>query len=126
MGRVLLDLGGKLGIQATGEFPHYGTDVRNRPFDRQRSVRNLGTVASSLEHPWNKIDHLKGNFGFFPGARATESTRFLERAMGIELLSQILSLGTARRYHRSSSQLVPSGAKLTVNEHRRKHEGRQR
>lgn len=42
----------------------------------------------------------------------------LDRAMGIELHSQILSLNTARRYHRSKSQLVPSGAihGSTVNE----------
>jgi hypothetical protein len=31
--------------------------------------------------------------------------------MGIELHSEILSLNTARRYHRSESQLAPSGAR---------------
>jgi hypothetical protein len=41
-----------------------------------------------LEHLWNKIDHLKGDFGWFPGVRATESTRFMERAMGIEPTSE--------------------------------------
>jgi hypothetical protein len=34
----------------------------------------------------------------------------LERAMGIELYSQILSLNNARRCRHSKSQLVPSGA----------------
>jgi hypothetical protein len=42
-----------------------------------------------LEHLWNKIDHLKGDFGWFPGVRATESTRFMERAMGIKPTSEI-------------------------------------
>jgi hypothetical protein len=45
---------------------------------------------------------------------STASTGFMERAMGIELYSQTLSLNNARRCRRSQSQLVPSGAKLKL------------
>ena len=45
--------------------------------------------------------------------------------MGIELHSQILSLNTARRYHRSKSQLVPSGADtFKRNAHRTQRDSR--
>lgn len=37
---------------------------------------------------------------------------FMERAMGIELRSENISLGVRRCYHRSKSQLVPTGAEL--------------
>src|SRR5215469_5497482 len=52
-----------------------------------------------MEHLWNKIDHLNGNFRVVPGLRATESTRFMERAMGIELHPKSLSLAGTRCYH---------------------------
>src|ERR1700736_454540 len=42
--------------------------------------------------------------------RSTESSGFMERAMGIELHPTILSLIERRRYRRSMSQLVLYGA----------------
>ena len=61
------------------------------PFSPVGSPKTFGTTRKALEHLWNKIDHLKGNCGSFPGVRATESTRFMERAMGIEPIANSLS-----------------------------------
>ena len=41
-----------------------------------------------LEHPWNKTLSLWGDFQQFPGGKAIESSRILERAMGIEPTSE--------------------------------------
>jgi hypothetical protein len=55
--------------------------------------------------------HFQGSFQQLSRVRLIESSRFMERAMGIELISQFLSPSETRRYHRSKSQLVPFGAK---------------
>ena len=79
----------------------------NRRVQDARCGRNPRPTAS-------KIGEFRGDFGSGKPVRSTESSEFMERAMGIELYSQILSLNNARRCRRSKSQLVPSGAKLKV------------
>ena len=77
----------------------------NRRVQDARCGRNPRPTAS-------KIGEFRGDFGSGKPVKPTASTGFMERAMGIELYSQILSLNNARRCRRSKSQLVPSGAKL--------------
>jgi len=40
-----------------------------------------------LEHPWNKALKLWGDFQQLPGIEEIESSGFMERAMGIEIIA---------------------------------------
>jgi len=48
----------------------------------------FGTIARVLEHSSTKTPRQNGTIRWVPGVRATESTRFMERAMGIEPTSE--------------------------------------
>jgi hypothetical protein len=79
---------------------------------RDQAARSLfpPIERTSLQLP-TKTGHFKAVFQCFSRVRSTESSEVMERAMGIELYSQILSLNNARRCRHSKGQLVPSGAK---------------
>jgi hypothetical protein len=78
-------------------------EAQNRIPRRQKSQVSLGTIARVLEHPGNKTLSLCGGFQSLPGVKATESSGFMERAMGIEPTSEaweasILPLYDARSF----------------------------
>jgi hypothetical protein len=83
------------------------------------SLESAGRAAESARRPIgprsvhlaSKTVHFEGYFQPLSRVRLIESSRLLERAMGIEFISQFLSPNETRRYHRSKSQLVPFGAK---------------
>jgi len=68
----------------------------------------LGTKSKALKHSWNKTLQFRGVFQRLPEVKAIESS-FLERAMGIELYPEILSLSKQAVTSRSASQLLPNG-----------------
>jgi len=86
------------------------TGPRNRTgVDQAASWLFPPIKRTSLQLP-TKTDHFKAVFQCFSRVRSTEPSEFMERATGIELYSQILSLNNARRCRHSKSQLVPNGA----------------
>jgi len=49
----------------------------------------LGPIHSGWDHPGTKTPGFMALFGEISGVRTTESSRFMERAMGIEPTSEV-------------------------------------
>ena len=81
---------------------HTLLDLRPRSQRSGRAgITSFRTIAMVLEHLWNKTPVLRRYFSALTGIKAIESSRILERAMGIEPTSAaweaaILPLNHAR------------------------------
>jgi hypothetical protein len=64
------------------------TYVRHYLLLPRRRRQGFGTVREPLEHSWNKTKLFRGVFQCLPGVKAIESSAFMERAMGIEPMSE--------------------------------------
>jgi len=75
---------------------------------RQRAVNIglLGTIATVLEHPWNKTANFQGDFQQVTGGKAIESSRFLERAMGIEQIQSAKTKALLPAFQFNWSQIL--------------------
>jgi hypothetical protein len=77
-----------LSLLCTLHFPRPIEKETWHPTASKIGRRWLGTIARALEHPWNKILNLWGDFQCLPEVKAIESSEFMERAMGIEPMSE--------------------------------------